>query len=130
LYRERIVQPLTSVIISSNRLYGGMVGNTNADGKPEGPSTPAALMTMVRGTNCSITGNVIVNRGGIEAGQNLGRGIDAPSLWLVVAGSIDENLHLAVTGNVLQGPSDLAQLIRLGRAAPFENWSPFNADPS
>jgi hypothetical protein len=129
-HEERPAQPLTSVIVSSNRLYGGMAGAVNPSGGPSvGTAIPAALMTMMRGTPCSITGNVIINRGGIDAGPNLPRGSEAPSLWLVVSGSVDGTEQLAVTGNVLHGTSDLALMRRFG-AQPLETWSPVNADPA
>jgi hypothetical protein len=129
LYREPIVQPLTSVIISSNRLYGGMTGGANiGGGQSLAASIPAALMTMMRGTPCSVTGNVIINRGIIGARGSAPEG--APSLWLVVSESAkDGTVQLAVTGNVLQGLSNLARLARFD-AKPLDTWSPLNADPA
>jgi hypothetical protein len=129
LYREeRTAQLLTSVIVSSNRVYGGMGGAVNPAGGPSvGTAIPAALMTMMRGTPCSITGNIIINRG---VGLLLPQGSEAPSLWLVIQLSNAGTEQLAVTGNVLQGKSDLALMHRSGVQPPLETWSPFNADPA
>jgi hypothetical protein len=145
LYREQSPQFLTSVILSSNRLCGGMAGYSRFTGEEaiaglsrftgeeaiaglsrftgeEG--TPAALMTLTGATPCSITGNVVINSG---ASADMSR---APSLWLVISDSSGGTEQLAVTGNVLQGRSDLALMKRYRGVGPLETWSPVNADPA
>jgi hypothetical protein len=71
-----------------------------------------------------VNGNVVINRGGIEAGLDA----VAPSLWLTVAFSSEGADQLAVTGNVLKGATDLIGLRRSNRGDA--NWSIYNADPS
>ena len=130
LYREQVLQPMTSVIVSSNRFCGGMVGGGPiTQGNSFGKIIPAALITLVGGTPCSITGNVIINRGGSAFGLLLKAGEVAPSLWLVVSGASEGVIQLAVTGNVLQGESDLDHLRRLD-VKTITTWAPLNANPA
>jgi hypothetical protein len=122
LYREGPVQPLTSIMVQSNRLCGGSSSiRTEAVFARD---TPAALITLPASTSCAVNGNVVINRGGIEAGLDA----VAPSLWLTVAFSSEGADQLAVTGNVLKGATDLIGLRRSNRGDA--NWSIYNADPS
>jgi hypothetical protein len=126
LYREGEIQPLTSIMVQSNRLCGGtssIVTGRFAEGT-FAQETPAALITLPASTSCAVNGNVVINRGGIEASADA----SAPSLWLTIADSTDGADQLAVTGNVLKGSSDLARIRRRGRGSV--NWSIYNADPS
>ncbi len=132
LYREQAVQLSTSVIVSSNRLYGGARAHESA-------GVPAALVTLARGTPCSITGNVIANNGYVLEDTALYvtestlpavvENLDSPSLWVVVSNSVNGVWGFAATGNVLIGASDLRWLTRVGLDAPLNTWSPFNANP-
>ena len=121
LYREGPLQPLTSIIVQSNRLCGGM--SAMVDNKTGAQEVPAALITLQNGTSCAVNGNVVINRGGVGARQ----GSTAPSLWVTVSLSDGGVTQLAVTGNVLKGLSDLAGLRRNGLGL---NWSAYNANPS
>jgi len=133
LYRQLLAQPLTSVVISANRLCGGMAAAaSNLAGAvldvplPIASEVPAALVTLTNGTPCSITGNVVINRGetAATAAQPAASG---PSLWLAVSESDGGVSQLAVTGNVLNGRSDLEQIRRKGLK---DTWLLYNADPS
>ena len=89
---------------------------------------------MVYSGRCSVTGNLI----SAEAG---GDPQTSTSLTIVPEGfhiiSIDDRVarqtirilapHLAVSGNVLEGASNLVNLVRPDGIAPFETWLPFNA---
>jgi len=129
LYRDRIAQPLTSVIISANRLCGGMAAVPTeqvAGAAPQVTSeVPAVEVTLTKGTPCSITGNAVINRGDIAAAGTANA--VGPSLWLEVSEADGGVSQLAVTGNVLHGISDLAQIRRKSRQ---DTWSFYNADPS
>jgi len=124
LYHRSLVQPLTSIIVQSNRLCGGMSwSTTDATAASFAKDVPAALVTLANGTSCAINGNVVINRGGVGAL----RGSSAPSLWVMVSngdGGIDQ---VAITGNVLKGQSDLGEM---NRSALQTTWSPYNANPS
>jgi len=124
LYREQLVQPHNSVIIAANRLCGGMGGVVSYDAYDVAIPVPAALVTLPRLMPCSITGNIVINQSDATTGEDR----VAPSLWLTVAQSGDGSDQLAVTGNVLQGVSDLARIRR--RGLRDETWSIFNANPS
>jgi hypothetical protein len=123
LYREGLLQPLTSIIVQSNRLCGGMSAVPTDAVRTFAQEVPAALVTLPNGTSCAINGNVVINRGGVGAAQ----GAIAPSLWVTVSESDGGVDQLAVTGNVLKGQSDLAQLRRRSIGG---NWSIYNANPS
>jgi hypothetical protein len=124
LYRAAALpQPLTSIIVQSNRLYGGMSAVRTDVAPTLAQEVPAALMTLQNGTSCAINGNVVINRGGVGAPQ----GAIAPSLWVTVSESDGGVDQLAVTGNVLKGQSDLAELRRRSIGG---NWSIYNANPS
>ena len=123
LYHSGLVQPLTSIIVQSNRLCGGMSSVTELVAASFSQDVPAALVTLANGTSCAINGNVVINRGGVGAL----RGASAPSLWVMVSngdGGIDQ---VAITGNVLKGQSDLGEM---NRNALQTTWSPYNANPS
>lgn len=124
LYHSGLVQPLTSIIVQSNRLCGGMSAAGDALAAASfAQDVPAALVTLANGTSCAINGNVVINRGGVGAL----RGASAPSLWVMVSngdGGIDQ---VAITGNVLKGQSDLGEM---NRSALQTTWSPYNANPS
>jgi hypothetical protein len=126
LYREGEIQPLTSIMVQSNRLCGGtaaIVSDRFAQGTFD-QATPAALITLPASTSCAVNGNVVINRGGVEASADA----VAPSLWFTIADSVDGADQLAVTGNVLKGVSDLSRIRRRSRSRG--NWSIYNADPS
>ena len=89
---------------------------------------PAALVALTNGTACSITGNVVINRGATAAAVGLVNDLSAPSLWLTVSDSADGVLQLAVTGNVLNASSDLSEILR--RGLKNDTWLLYNADPS
>jgi len=127
LYREGIRQPQTSVIVSANRLRGGM-SDTRAGAASQQPGQiPAAQITLGERTPCSITGNTIINGG---APPIPSENVVWPSLWVTLGGNVDAALdQLAATGNALDGPSDLALLPRPGPNANY-HWSIFNADPN
>ena len=126
LYREGL-QPLTSIIVQSNRLCGGMAAVTTdvAAGTQAAfaKDVPAALVTLQNGTSCAINGNVVINRGGVGGVE----GQSAPSLWVMVSESVDGIDQVAITGNVLKGQSDLGEM---NRSALQTTWSPYNANPS
>jgi hypothetical protein len=123
LYREGPLQPLTSIIVQSNRLCGGMSAMPDKKTGAQLPKgVPAALITLQNGTSCAVNGNVVINRGGVGAPQ----GSIAPSLWVTVSYSDGGVEQLAVTGNVLKGLSDLAKVHRIG----LDYWSIYNANPS
>ncbi len=122
--REVRLQPLTSIIVQSNRLCGGSSSQATLDRQGAfSLDAPAALVTLQNGTSCAINGNIVINRGGVGADQ----GTTAPSLWVTVSESEKGVEQLAITGNVLKGQSDLARMHRLGISA---NWSVYNANPS
>jgi len=118
----------SSVIVSANRLCGGMFGRQlypalSPSTTPVDPAVPAAVLTMPNHFPCSITGNVILNGAATNPAD-----ASAPSLWLTVADIEDGTELLSISGNVLVGLSDLALLNRLGRTA--DNWTLFNANPT
>jgi hypothetical protein len=122
--REVRLQPLTSIIVQSNRLCGGSSSRATLDRQGAfSLDAPAALVTLQNGTSCAINGNIVINRGGVGADQ----GTTAPSLWVTVSESEKGVEQLAITGNVLKGQSDLARMHRQGISA---NWSVYNANPS
>lgn len=125
LYQPEVrLQPLTSIIVQSNRLCGGSAGARVTDRIGAfSLDAPAALVTLQNGTSCAINGNIVINRGGVGFLE----GAIAPSLWVTVSESDGGVEQLAVTGNVLKGQSDLSRLRRHGIAA---NWSAYNANPS
>ena len=125
LYQRGLkLQPLTSIIVQSNRLCGGSSSRATLDRQGAfSLDAPAALVTLPNGTSCAINGNIVINRGGVGAEY----GTTAPSLWVTVSESEKGIEQLAVTGNVLKGQSDLARMHRLGISA---NWSVYNANPS
>jgi hypothetical protein len=123
LYSEPLARTtLSSVIVSANRLCGGMAAHSNGT---EDPAAPAALLTLPNALPCSITGNVILNGAASSPSDTI-----APSLWLTVADDGNGTELLSVTGNVLQGQSDLALLVRQKPSTALDHWSIFNADPS
>jgi hypothetical protein len=123
LYHSSLVQPLTSIIVQSNRLCGGMSSVTELVAASFSQDVPAALVTLANGTSCAINGNVVINRGGVGAL----RGANAPSLWVMVSNSDGGIDQVAITGNVLKGQSDLGEM---NRSALQTTWSPYNANPS
>lgn len=124
LYHRGLVQPLTSVIVQSNRLCGGMSSfSSDLASFSFAQEVPAALVTLANGTSCAINGNVVINRGGVRAL----RGSNAPSLWVMISESADGIDQVAITGNVLKGQSDLGEM---NRSDLQTTWSPYNADPS
>ena len=95
----------SAVILSANRLQ-----STNAD-------TITVQMTAI--DQCTVTGNMILNEW-LESSDLF------KSLWLLPL--IDGQLppRIAVTGNVLQGRSNLSSL-STGKPSPVDNWDAFNA---
>lgn len=88
----------------------------------------AACATLPINQPVSITGNIVLNQG-----TNSSTGTNNPSLWLVVAPVAQSAAGitplLSVTGNVLQGSSNLSSLPR-SVGASRQGWSPYNADPT
>ncbi|WP_050420609.1 DUF6519 domain-containing protein [Bradyrhizobium tropiciagri] len=106
--------PENSVVVDGNRLVCGA-----------GQFAPCALITFPQSRPCVISGNLM---------DNTARQVPdfrGQSLWLSVANAARGIDGVAVTGNTLAGaPSTLAQLTRLGVAAPANTWVIFNADPA
>jgi hypothetical protein len=101
---------LSGLVISGNRFQGRLA-----------PQYPSVL--LVYSGRCSVTGNLIsAERGGNQQ--------TATSLTIIPEGG---NVRagapqLAVTGNVLEGASNLFELVRPGGIAPpLDTWLPFNA---
>jgi hypothetical protein len=100
----------TSLIIANNRLRSR-----------SGPQTATAFICTQAAERCAISGNLILS----ESAQGSDPG---PSLWLV-PDSISNGVQLlTIVGNVLQGRSDLNDLLRPG-VTP-STWVTYNAMPS
>jgi hypothetical protein len=111
--------PDLTAIVTGNQLRSWS-GNTG----------PAAMLLLSTGMPCAITGNIILNSTISDNGQVAG-----PSLTIEVDRYGDGTELLAVTGNVLNGQSDLmhpATQLNLNRRGipPANNWHLYNADPN
>jgi len=105
------VDTSASLIVAHNRLR-----------TRSGPAAPTALINTSRDERCAVTGNLVLSE--------TSRGADpGPSLWLVPDGVSDGVSLVSVTGNVVQGRSNLGELTRAG-VAPPQSWVLYNAMPA
>jgi Family of unknown function (DUF6519) len=101
----------SSVVVAQNRLATS-----------SGVVAPAALLMLAQDLPCAITGNIVLNTAPISD-----TGAAGPSLWLLIGLSEKGANALAVTGNVLRGPTDLGDIPRPGVPTPPDGWYYFNA---
>jgi hypothetical protein len=95
-----------------------------------GNDGPAAMLLLPTAMPCAITGNIILNIAVVETRQ-----VPGPSLTVEVDHYREGTELLSITGNVLNGQSDLMRpdmqlnLNRRGQP-PANNWHLYNADPN
>jgi hypothetical protein len=110
----QVADSSVSLVIANNRLRSR-----------SGPQAPTVLLLTPEQEHCAITGNLILR-------ENAPGSDPGPSLWLVpdsISLGTPGTQLLSVVGNVLQGRSDLAELMRAG-VTPPQTWAVYNAAPS
>ena len=112
---ETSAQGSVAAIISANHLTAA-----------SGIFAPTAQIVLAYALPCAITGNIVRNIG--PSPLSTGTVIPTPSLWVVADGSQNGITQLSISGNVVNGISDLTQLTRPGQ--PAGGWSNYNANPS
>src|SRR6202012_5167465 len=99
-----------SLIIANNRLRSR-----------SGPQAATAFIATQAAERCAVSGNLILSEGGL--GTDPG-----PSLWLVPDSVSNGVQLLTIVGNVLQGRTELNDLLRPGFTP--STWVTFSAIPS
>jgi hypothetical protein len=90
-----------------------------------GPTIPTAFVLLPDAENCAMAGNLVINERTTPTNPESG----GPSLWLVPNTATKGVQMLSVAGNVLIGPSTIAQLTRVN-VSPAQSWALYNANPS
>jgi hypothetical protein len=114
---------------AANKAIGGnaLIMSSNQLRSATGVNAPTALTVLPYAMPSAITGNIVLNTGPSNAAA--GAVVVVPSLWVVADGSQNGIQLLSISGNVLNGTSDLTQLPRPGRPVAG-GWDSYNANPS
>lgn len=110
--RDRLNSTNSKMILSSNQ-----VRNRSAD---------APTVFIIQIELLSVTGNLILNEGpGTRGDENIRSFMYGAS---IVARQTKRNIPLAVTGNVFQGVTNLASILRTGFTGPLHTWEFANTE--